>query len=83
MARRPSQGSTTTDISLPDSLFSKLSGGSETESSINEPARTSGDALARGSQLKGGGMDSIPDSVSSPASDHVRELKQQSSTAIP
>ena len=80
MTRYPSRGATHTDISLPDSLFSKLSEGSEAEDSINEPARMSNDAPVRGSQSRGGGMD--PDFILSPASEHVRELKQRSSTAI-
>jgi len=48
MVRPPSRGSTHTDISLPDSLFSKVSEGSEIQSPISEPDLTSSDALAWG-----------------------------------
>ena len=57
----PSHGSTLTDTSLPDRLFSKPSEASETRGHVTEPPWTSAGAL--------------PDILFSPASGHVRELK--------
>ena len=53
MDRPPSRGSTLTDTSTPDSLFSKLSAAG---SSITEPAQSS-DALEWASPSKGGSTD--------------------------
>ncbi|KAF9648265.1 kinase-like protein [Thelephora ganbajun] len=75
MERPPSQESTLTDTSTPDSLFSKLSEASEAESSIAEPARASTDVLARDSYTKGGSSDDLPAPFFSPASDHVAHFQ--------
>ena len=75
MKRPPSQESTLTDTSLPDSLFSKLSEASEAESHITEPPRTSADVPARASCSKGESTDALPDIFFSPALDRIRELK--------
>ena len=70
MIRPPSQESTPTDVSSPDSLFSKISEVSEAESPITEPPRKSTDALAWDSHSRGGITDALP-------ADHVCELKQR------
>jgi len=78
MDRPPSQGSTLTDTSTRDSLFSKLSGA---ESSVTELAQTSTEALAQASHSKDGKTDDFPDSFFSRVPDHVRELKHSPYTA--
>ena len=65
--RPPSQESTLTDTSSPDSLFFKLSKALEAEIHITEPPRTSSDALARVSCSKGESTDALPDIFFSPA----------------
>jgi len=78
--RSPSQDSTLTDSSLPDSLFSKLS---EAESHITEPPVTSTDALAPVSCSKGESTDALSDILFSPAlNPPIRELKHPAHTAI-
>lgn len=72
MERPPSQGSTHTETSLPDSLFSKLS---ETGTHITESPRTSTEALGRDSFSKDESSAIIPDISLSPASGRVRELR--------
>ena len=79
MDRSPSEGSTLTNASMHDSLFSKLS---EAESSITEPAQTSTEALASGVYSKGGSADALPDILFGPASDPARELKHPTGTTI-
>ena len=64
----PSQGSTLTEDSVSDSLFSRLS---EAESSSTEPPYTSTDAPSWGSHPKG----ALSDILSHPAPDPARELK--------
>jgi len=73
--RRPSQGSTCTDASISDSLFSKISAAE----SATTTAETSTDALAWGS-TKGGNTDALTDILFGPKSD-PRELKHQSCAA--
>jgi len=68
MDRPPSQGSTLTDTSAHDSLFSKLS---EAESSITESDQTSIDALVPDVHSKGGSTDTLPDFPPGPASDNA------------
>ena len=75
MKRPPSQESTLTNTSLPDSLFTKLSEASEAESNITEPPRTSADVLAWANCSKGESTDALPDIFFSPALDRIRELK--------
>ena len=78
MDRPPSQGSTLTDTSAHDSLFSKLS---EAESSITEPDRTSIDALASDSHSKGESTDTLPDILSGLTSDPACKLRYLSGIA--
>lgn len=75
MGRPSSQDSTLTDTSLPDSLFSNLSGSSVAGSYITELLRTSTDALPLASCLKGESVDALPDILFGPAWDPIRELK--------
>jgi len=81
MERPPSQESTLTDVSFPDSLFSKHSedknsGDSEAESHVTELPRTNADALARISCSKAESTNDLPDIIFNPVFDHVRELKR-------
>ena len=65
MERPPSQESTLTDVSLSDSLFSKLSENSEAESHVVELLPTKAESAG-----------ALPDTPFSPVLDHVRELKR-------
>ena len=72
MGRPLSEGSTLTDISLPDSLFS--SNVSEAASNITEPPRVSIDVLV--AELKDGGAGAAPQDIASgPTVDDTRKLK--------
>ena len=75
MRRPPSQESTLTDVSFPDSLFFGLSEASEAESHVTEPLRTSTDAPTRVSCSKGESADALPDIFFNPTLDHIRESK--------
>lgn len=70
MDRPPSQGSIFTDSSTSDSLFSILSAA---ESATTELACW---------KWKGGDTDALTNALFGPASDHARELKHQSRTAV-
>ena len=72
MERSPSQES---DISLSDSLFTKISEASEARSHITEPPLTSTDTLARISCSEGGSTDALPDNLVNPLG-HTRELNR-------
>jgi len=76
MRRPPSQESTLTDASFPDSLFSGLSEASEAETHVTEPLRTSTDAPTRVSCSKGESADALPDIFFNPTLDHIRESKR-------
>ena len=71
MGRPSSEGSTLTDISLPDSIFS--SNVSETASHITEPPRISIEGWV--SQSKGEGTGDIPDVTFEPVINDIRKLK--------
>ena len=71
MDRYPSQGSTLTDASVPDSLFSRLS---EAESFNTEPPQMSTDASPWGSHPKA----ALADILSRPVPDPIRKLKHPS-----
>jgi len=69
MERPPSQESTLTDVSFPDSLFTKISEDSEAETPTNA------DALTRINCSKAESTDPLPDIFFGPVLDHVRELE--------
>jgi len=75
MERPPSQESTLTDVSFPDSLFTKNSEDSEAETPAIELSPTNADALTRISCSKAESTDAPPDIFFGPVLDHVRELK--------
>jgi len=75
MERPPSQESTLTDVSFPDSLFTKFSEDSEAETPVIELSPTNADALTRISCSKAESTDAPPDIFFGPVLDHVRELK--------
>ena len=76
MERPPSQESTLTDVSFPDSLFTKISEDSEAETHVIELPLTNADALTRISCSKAESTDALPDTFSGPVLDQVRELKR-------
>ena len=75
MERPPSQESTLTDVSFPDSLFTKFSEDSEAETHVIEMSPTNADALPRISCSKAESTDALPDILFGPVLDQVRELK--------
>ena len=80
MDRPPSQESTS---SMPESLFSNLSGPSEAETSITDPALMSTEALEQDIKSKNQSMEDIPAFFFELTPAQTRELKRQHHTATP
>ena len=76
--RHQSQGSTSTDFSTADSLFSKFSAA---ESATTEPAETSTDALVWANRLKGEGPSALTHILLGPMPDLPCESKHRHYTA--